>query len=267
MTNIGTVESLWRYPVKSMRGERLDEAFVGFSGVYGDRMYAIHSTGQPDVFRWLTAREQDLLLRSQPAFRSSQAMRRPPNLEKAEVAGPGTTPFYPLPEDTAVDVTLPDGATLSLDDPELLARFNAGLDARHRLTLQRSDRSMTDCRPISLFGTWTARQLSQELDASSRVPLDLRRFRANIYADLASQRGFAEDELVGHTARIGARATIHITGRDPRCKMITLDPDTAEANPAIIRCVTERHQGCVGVYAVTLTEGVICVGDPITLLD
>ena len=101
MTTIGTVDSLWRYPVKSMRGEQLAEAFVGFAGIYGDRMYAIHSTGQPDIFRWLTAREQPLMLLSQPAFRSPQAMLRPPNVEKAEVAGPGITPFYPLPDDTA----------------------------------------------------------------------------------------------------------------------------------------------------------------------
>jgi uncharacterized protein YcbX len=270
MEIIGTVETLWRYPVKSMRGEQLDEAFVGFAGIYGDRMYAIHSTGQPDVFRWLTAREQDLLLRAQPAFRSSQAMRRPPNIEKAEITGPGITPFYPLPEDTAVDVTLPGGEKFALDDPTLLARLSAGLDARHQLTLQRSDRSMTDCRPVSLFGIWTARQLSQE----TGVQLDLQRFRANIYADFTSQRGFAppqsaffEDELVGRTVRIGARATIHITSRDPRCKMITLDPETAQPNPDIIRCVTERHQGCAGVYAVTLIEGAIRPGDPINLLE
>jgi uncharacterized protein len=38
---IGQVESVWRYPVKSMRGEAMVEIFAGFSGVYGDRLYAL----------------------------------------------------------------------------------------------------------------------------------------------------------------------------------------------------------------------------------
>ena len=80
-------------------------------------------------------------------------------------------------------------------------------------------------------------------------------------------RGFAEDELVGRTLRIGPRATIRITGRDPRCKMITLAPDTAAPSPEIIRVVSEQHGGNAGVYAVTLVEGIIHPGDTITLLD
>ena len=59
MQTVGTVESLWRYPVKSMRGERLDEAFVGFGGVHGDRIYAFHSTAAPADFPYLT--QEDIL--------------------------------------------------------------------------------------------------------------------------------------------------------------------------------------------------------------
>jgi len=47
MSNIGKVESLWRYPIKSMRGQELDEAFVGFSGIYGDRIFAFRSSASP----------------------------------------------------------------------------------------------------------------------------------------------------------------------------------------------------------------------------
>jgi uncharacterized protein YcbX len=47
---IGRIESLCRYPVKSMRGEVLDQAFLGFSGVYGDRLYAFHSAKAPKGF-------------------------------------------------------------------------------------------------------------------------------------------------------------------------------------------------------------------------
>jgi uncharacterized protein YcbX len=47
MSAVGKVDSLWRYPVKSMRGEELEEAFLGFSGVYGDRLFAFRSSASP----------------------------------------------------------------------------------------------------------------------------------------------------------------------------------------------------------------------------
>ena len=56
MTVIGSIESLWRYPVKSMRGETLDEAFIGFSGVYGDRVYAFTNPEAPKGFPFHTSR-------------------------------------------------------------------------------------------------------------------------------------------------------------------------------------------------------------------
>ncbi len=66
----------------------------------------------------------------------------------------------------------------------------------------------------------TLRQVESEL----AVPVDKRRFRANMYVSLTSDRGFAEDEFVGRTLRIGDRAKIVILERDPRCRMISLDP-------------------------------------------
>jgi MOSC domain-containing protein len=145
----------------------------------------------------------------------------------------------------------------------LLSRIREGLRDRHSLTLIRSDRSMTDCRPVSVFGIWTARQLSDEIGTA----IDHRRFRANIYIDFESRRGFAEDELVGETLRIGPKATIAILERDPRCKMITLDPETAEQNPEVMRCVVGKHDGKAGVYAAVLIEGTIHSGDDVALLD
>src|SRR5260370_1325551 len=59
MSVAGKVDSLWRYPVKSMRGEELEGAFVGFSGVYGDRLFAFRSTAAPKGFPYLTGREQE----------------------------------------------------------------------------------------------------------------------------------------------------------------------------------------------------------------
>jgi uncharacterized protein YcbX len=109
----------------------------------------------------------------------------------------------------------------------------------------------------------TARKLSEELGSE----LDKRRFRANIYIELASEKGFGENELVGGTLRIGTKVVIRVTDRDPRCKMITLDPDTGQANPEIMRRVARDHDGKAGVYGAVLVEGIIRPGDEITPLN
>ena len=79
MSIIGTVESLWRYPVKSMRGEELDEMFAGYSGVYGDRLFAFRSSASPTGFPYLTAREQHEMLQYRPRFRQPEKAARPIN--------------------------------------------------------------------------------------------------------------------------------------------------------------------------------------------
>src|SRR5881296_1393277 len=94
MAIIGKVESLWRYPVKSMRGEELNEAFVGFAGLYGDRLFAIRSSASPKGFPYLTAREQRKLLQYRPRYRYPDKAARPINLAEAESMAPGVTPMY-----------------------------------------------------------------------------------------------------------------------------------------------------------------------------
>jgi uncharacterized protein YcbX len=133
----------------------------------------------------------------------------------------------------------------------------------HVLTLLRSERALTDCRPLSLFSIQTARQLGEQIG----MALDKRRFRANIYLDLGSAAGFAEDSFVGRTARIGSKVVISILERDPRCKMITLDPDTAEPSGAVLRTVSRAHDGMAGVYGAVLVEGMVHRGDEIELLS
>ncbi len=262
MKVVGHVESLWRYPVKSMRGEELQEAFVGFPGVYGDRLYAFRSSAAPKGFPYLTGREQEEMLLYRPAYRHPERMAKPPNLAEAEALGPGVTPVYADPADLIVDVETPDGKRLAIDDPLLIAMLRERIRDVHELTLLRSDRAMTDCRPISLFSIQTARQLSQELGAD----LDKRRFRANIYIELESKNGFGENEFVGRTLRID-KTTIAVVDRDPRCKMITLDPDTAQANPEVMRLLARSHESKAGVYGAVVVEGTIRQGDEIALLN
>src|SRR3954468_2185913 len=104
MGTIGHVESLWRYPVKSMRGEQVPEAFVGFAGVYGDRQYAFRDAAAPRGFPFLTAREQEAMLLYQPKFRHPERAAGPPDLAEAEGTAIGATPVYASATDLMVDV-------------------------------------------------------------------------------------------------------------------------------------------------------------------
>ena len=79
--------------------------------------------------------------------------------------------------------------------------------------------------------------------------------------------GFGEDSFIGKRLRLGDKTEVTFLERDPRCAMITLDPDTADRDPAILTHVSKAHDGHAGVYAAVLVEGVFRVGDPVTLLD
>jgi uncharacterized protein YcbX len=83
---------------------------------------------------------------------------------------------------------------------------------------------------------------------------------------LDAAAGFAEDEFVGRTLRIGSKTTIAILERDPRCRMITLDPDTGAENLAILQQVMQDHNGMAGVYGAVLVEGTVRAGDDIEWL-
>jgi uncharacterized protein len=261
MSIIGKVDSLWRYPVKSMRGEELDETFAGFSGIYGDRLFAFTSSASPTGFPYFTAREQRRLLQYRPRFRHPDKAARPINLTEAE--GMGANPVWADPSELMVDVETPEGRTVAIDDPALIDRLRSDVDQKHQLTLRRSERAMTDCRPVSIFSLQSAHQLEEE----TGTPIDKRRFRANIYVDLTSDKGFAENEFVGRSVQIGPKVVVKMLERDPRCVMITLDPDTGEKTPAILKKVAQAHEGMAGVYGAVMVEGMLHKGDSVEVLD
>jgi hypothetical protein len=261
MSIVATVESLWRYPVKSMRGEELDEMFAGYSGFYGDRLFAFKSSASPKGFPYLTGREQRQMLRYRPRFRAPDKAARPINLTEAESLS--ANPVSADLADLMVDVETPTGETVAIDNPALIDMLRADIDEKHQLTLMRSGRAMTDCRPVSIFSLQSARQLAKE----TGTPVDKRRFRANVYVDLASFEGFAENEFVGRSLRIGPKVVVTILERDPRCMMITLDPDTGEKAPAILKKVAQAHDGMAGVYGAVMVEGMVHKGDSVELLD
>ncbi len=216
------ISSLWRYPVKSMRGEQLGEALLREGGLAGDREYAFESSGAPPGMLRLTGGERREMLR-----------------------------FQALREDETTYVWTPAGERLAVDDLTLMA----SLPGTNNLTLTWSARPQTDCRPLALISNLTIDALSSEMGQA----LDARRFRANLYLDV--EEPFAEDQLVGQTIRVGADAVIRVTERDPRCRFITLDPETLERLPELMKLLDRRHQGRAGVYATVVNPGVIRPGD------
>jgi hypothetical protein len=246
-----------------MSGEAMNEAFMGFSDFYGDRCFAFKNSSARKGFPYLNATVQEQMLRYRPQFRYAERAAKPPNLSEAMSIAPGVTPANADPNDLMLDVVTPSGSVVGVDDPALTEMLGEGLRGENHLTLVRSDRALTDCRPVSLISLQTIRQVEAELG----IPIDKRRFRANIYFSLASGSGFAEDELVGRKLRIGSSAVIMVLERDPRCKMISLDPDTGEHNPEVLRKVAQAHAALAGVYCAVLVEGILTKSDSIELLD
>ena len=237
MSVIGTVESLWRYPVKSMRGEELEEIFIGTGGVQGDRRFAFTSSLARTDFPYFTARQQHHMLQYRPGL--SQ------------------------PNERSIEIEAPGGATFAIDDPALIEELCVGLDAPHRLTLMRSDAAIADCHPISIISLQTAHRLADETGTAP----EKRRFRANIYLDLADSAAFAEDEFVGRSLRIGESVVVAIVARDSRCVMINLHPDTATMEPALLKKVAQSHGGTAGVYGTVSVEGIVRKGDTVRLVE
>lgn len=263
MSEIGRIDSVWRYPVKSMRGESLPRAFLAFAGLYGDRIYAVQNAKGDPGFPYHTGREQEELILYQPRFVNPHASAEPVNRAAAEAIGPGVKPLYADRAALSVEVTTPDGETFPIEDPAFIAHLKKRIGKpAEDLSVQYSETAFTDCRPVSLFSMQSAAQLASEIGDT----VDHRQFRANLYADLSGPP-FSENELVGKTLKLGDKAVIAILERDPRCKMITLDPETGEEKPEILRHLTRTQGRCAGLYAAVLVEGTVKPGDPITLLN
>jgi len=253
MDVVGRVESLWRYPVKSMRGEELREAYLTATGVYGDRRYAFLSTGARKDFPYFTAREQHHMLLHRVRYLHPEKMVRPQGALSLE--------------DGAVEVETPEGERLAADDPRLIKLLRGGLrewqQKRHQVMMVQSENPVVDTRPLSLFSLQTVRRLSEEVGEE----LDKRRFRANVYVDLVSGEGFTEDAWVGRKLAIGEVAVVEILKRTKRCKLITLDPDTSQPNIEVMKKVALKHELRAGTSAGVVVEGMIAVGNEIRLVE
>ncbi len=230
---IGTVLELWRFPVKSMRGESLGSVRVTPQGLEGDRTFALASTAAPAGKPLLASTERTATLRY-------------------------TARWAPEP-----NVTAPDGTTFPLPSPELLHALEktAGRPGA-QLRLEHSPEDpFFDVRPVSLISQSTLQALSSERGHT----IDPLRFRSNLVLALAKPQPFAEDTLTGQTLRFGDEdgPQLRILERIPRCRVVSLDPETVIADPTLLRHLAQHHEGRIGVYARVEETGTLRVGDTV----
>jgi hypothetical protein len=236
---VGRVVALYRYPVKSMRGEAIERARTAWHGIEGDRRYAFVQEHDRSGFPWLTARKVPRLLHYTPFF--------------AEPADPLGSP---------VRVRTPDGRELDVESPELLDEIAAG--TRYRFYLMHLRRGAVDSAPVSLISTQTVRAIGE----AAGQAVEPRRFRMNVVVETLSGSPGEEDTWLGGTLTFGARADslrLQPRRRDVRCMMINLDPDTAVQQPAVLRTVVQEREQCAGIYTWPVGPGSIEVGDVIRL--
>lgn len=228
---VGRVVGLWRYPVKSMGGEALADIDVSWHGFAGDRRWAFVRNDVPQSgFPWFTIRERPDMSRYRPEFAEPER-----------------------PDMSATRVRTPAGAVFDVADPALAAELHAG-----GVRAIKQNRGVFDTFPLSLITTQSIARLGEMVGAD----LDVQRFRPNILVETLDASPFAEDAWVGSTIHIGSMR-MRIDKRDGRCVVITIDPETAARNPAILRAVAQDRQGCLGVYGSVATPGRIAVNDPV----
>lgn len=232
MTTVATIARIDRYPVKSMRGESLESASVGFQGLRGDRPFGFVQAGVNSPFPWLTGRECPDLLRYKPAYEGEDRWPR-------------------------LLVTTPEGAVWPVDSDEL----RKDLEARsgRPVRLHSDYRGTHDVAYVSLITLNTVRAVAE----AAGVPADHRRFRMSLVLD-SNLPAFAEKEWVGRELTIGG-VRLGVTEQDRRCNMITLDPETGQSSPSVLKQAGELNGAFVGVYATVLAAGDIGVGDAVAL--
>jgi uncharacterized protein len=236
---LGHVEALFRYPVKSMAGERLDAAQLGWHGLDGDRRLAFRRLDDRGGFPWLTAGKLPDLVLFAPHRREDSA--------------DGDLPTH---------VRTPDGAELPVFGEDLAAEIGRRYGAP--VQMMQFKNGIFDEANISVIASDTVREVGRLAGYS----LDVRRFRPNIVVRLLDPAPFQEDEWLGGVLSFGDAEdapAITVTMRDLRCSMVNLDPDSASPAPEVLKAIVQAHQNEAGIYGAVTRIGRLAVGQSITL--
>jgi uncharacterized protein YcbX len=236
---IGHVEAIFRYPVKSMRGERLEVAKVGWHGLDGDRRLALRRMDDRSGFPWLTAGKLPDLVRFTPHRREDGAS--------------GDLPTH---------VRTPDGDDLPVFGEDLATEIGRRYGAP--VQMMQLNHGIFDEASVSVIASDTVREIERLAGRSA----DVRRFRPNVVVRLLRPAPFQEDEWVGGVLSFGEgddAPAIAVTMRDVRCSMVNLDPDSASRAPEVLKAVVDANQNNAGIYGAVTRIGRVAVGQAVVL--
>ena len=266
---LGSVVSLWRYPVKSMMGEELNASEVTDRGLLGDRAYALRDPSNGKVVSAKNPRKWGKLLDFRAAFPESPSARGkiPPvriTLPDGGVVTSGQRDVNErltdaLGREVTLEATAPETPSLEEYWPDI-----EGLDHREVVT----DEAMPagtffDLAVTHVLTTATIDRL-RELYPEGRF--EVRRFRPNIVVQPASaEKDFLEDAWVAHTLVIGDEVRLNVTGPCPRCVMTTLPQGDLPKDRGILRTAAQHNHVNIGVYAAVIRGGTIRRGDLVRL--
>jgi uncharacterized protein YcbX len=239
LIEIGHVEAIFRYPVKSMAGERLEAATLGWHGIEGDRRLAFRRLDDRSGFPWLTASKLPDLLLFAPHRRDNGAQ--------------GDLPTH---------VRTPDGEEMPVFGENLTTEV--GRRYRAPVQMMQLNQGIFDEASVSVIASDTVREIGRLAGKS----LDVRRFRPNVVVRLRRSVPFQEDEWLGGVLSFGEGddgPAVTVTMRDDRCSMVNLDPDSAASAPEVQKAVVRANQNHAGIYGAVTRTGRLAVGQIIRL--
>lgn len=236
---IGSIEAIFRYPVKSMGGERLDEANLGWHGLEGDRRLAFRRVDDRSDFPWLTGGKLPDLVAFAPHRRDN--------------SNPGDLPTH---------IRTPDGQEMPVFSDELAAEVGRRYGAP--VQMMQWKHGIFDESAISVIATATVEEIARLAGQAA----DMRRFRPNVVVRLRQPVPFQEDKWLGGALSFGEgddSPTISVTMRDVRCSMVNLDPDSAKPAPEVLKAVVRANQNNAGIYGTVIRIGRLAVGQSVFL--
>ena len=239
LIEIGQVEAIFRYPVKSMRGERLEVAELGWHGLDGDRRLGLRRVDNRSGMPWLTATRLPELLLYAPCRRDDRT-----------------------PADLPTHVRTPDDEEMSVFGEDLAGEVGRRCGAAVEMMHLRH--GIFDEASISVITLGTIR----EIERLAARTLDVRRFRPNLVVRPLRSIPFQEDEWLGGVLSFGDgddAPAITVTMRDERCSMVNLDPDTASPEAEVLKAVVGANQNHAGIYGTVTRIGRVLVGQKILL--
>ena len=289
---VGTVGALWRFPVKSMLGEELDQVDVDAGGIVGDRAFALVDVETGKVASAKHPKVWPDLLRCRASYVAPPGVDEPSPPVRIELAdGPSVMSDAPevdavlsrffgrevrlaraAPKDFTIDQYHPDQEHLDPQghrDEVTETKLGNALFNEVGMPSPLPEGSFLDVFPVSVMTTSALDHLGELQPGST---FDVRRFRMNVIVATA-EHGFVENSWIGGAIDVGERVKLAVPVPDPRCVMTTVAQDGLERDPQVLKALAKHNRldfagaglyPCAGVYAVVASSGTIRTGDPVT---